>query len=406
MLPYHLALERILSIPYGPETEYVSLLDSNGRVLAKAPKAPFAMPRYDQSAMDGFALRSKDTRSALIARGVPFTVRGESAAGHPYEGKAIAEGEAVKISTGARLPDGCDAVVPVERVEVSGKTITVRDEMSNGQFVRYEGEDVAEGVPLLAPGRRLDGPAIAFLASFNITQVEVYQRPRIAILTSGDEIKPLGAKLLEHQIVGSSLYFLENELRHCGCEVKNFGIAPDDSTRLRQLILDARAWGDIIVSTAGVSVGEHDLTGNILGDLSAKVLFWQVAVRPGKPMLVATLSGKPYFGLPGNPVSTCCNVEVFLKPFLRQAFQMLPAVLPLERVILAGECPRDDKRLFFVYAQTRIQNGQRLAIPLPRQSSANLTNPAKADVLLVIEPGRDPIASGTAVQMLPIRDGL
>jgi molybdopterin molybdotransferase len=275
-----------------------------------------------------------------------------------------------------------------------------------GRFLRRRGSDVEQGQILFTPGTVVSPPVLAVLASYNIPDVCVFRRPRVAILTSGDEVKEFGEPLGESDIVASSLYYLLHELQACHCHAQFFGIAPDDADAFAVIFSEALSWCDIIITTAGVSVGEHDVVKLAVERLGGNVHFWRAAVRPGKPMLVASYGRKLHFGFPGNPLSTCCNTEIFLKPFLRKIFAMEPAIMPLERLRLADSCPRDPSRLFFVHSRTITRRGERLLIPLKGQSSSNLLAHAQADSLAVIPPGPDPIREGEIVEVLPIRSGL
>jgi molybdopterin molybdotransferase len=248
---------------------------------------------------------------------------------------------------------------------------------------------------------------LGFLASFNLPTVEVFVRPRVAILTGGNELKPLGGELGDDDLIGSSLYYLEEELKQCGCEPRQFGIAKDDLEDYMTRFAAALEWADLIVTTAGVSVGAHDLVGEVIERFSGHVHFWRVAVRPGKPMLVASYGSCHHFGFPGNPVSTCCNVEIFLKPFLRQAFGMAQPIAEVLPLRLAEPCPRDHARLFFVYSSIeRAEDGAQVVRPLPNQNSGNFSLCANANALIVSQPAPDPIPSGAAVPVIPITRGL
>jgi len=406
MLTFQQAISTILTIPFALGEESTPLLEATGRTLAVAPAAPYPLPRFTQSSMDGIAIRTGDTTSASSAEPARLELVGESAAGHPFTG-SIAPGQATRISTGARIPDGADAVVPIEKVRLEGDTTALLESPSSpGAFIRRAGEDVEQGASLLPRATRLGPAQIAFLASFNIPDVRTFAPPRIGILSSGDEVKMLGARLAETEIIGSSLYYLEREFAACGCEPRLFGVSPDNADAFRAMLEEALAWSDIVVTTAGVSVGEHDVVGGVLRDLSAELLFWRVSVRPGKPMLVARVAGKPLFGLPGNPVSTICNTEIFVKPFLRAAFGVEHPVPSFEKIRLASGCPRDAQRLFFTYARRIVIDGHATASPLPRQSSANIANPAMADGLIVVEPGDAPIPPGEWVDWLPLKTGI
>lgn len=403
LLSYREALDRILALALPLRTERVPLLESAGRVLAAAIPAPWPMPRFDNSSMDGFALRAEGNQAPPAVH----TVVGESAAGRRFEG-SVGPGEAIRISTGAAVPAGLNAVVPVEVVrQLEGGLRIVLDQPARPEvFIRRRGSDVAEGQSLFGAGSVITPAVLAFLAGYNVAAVEVFARPRVAILTSGEELKPHGATLGPSDIVASSLYYLERELAACGCEPRLLPIAPDDPAAFTQLFADALQSADFVVTTAGVSVGEHDVVKQAIDALGGSVHFWRVGVRPGKPMVVATFGAVHHFGLPGNPVSTCCNVEIFLKPWLRRCFAMEPTELPLQAMRLATDCPRDRQRLFFVYANVRVVDGAAVVEPLPNQNSGNLLLAAMADALIVLDPGLDPARAGDMVQVLPIRLGL
>lgn len=405
LLEYAVALERILALPFDPGTGTIPLLQSTARILAGPVAAPWPLPRFDNSAMDGFAVRASDLESASGASPRALRIAGESAAGRPFEG-IVPSPTAIRISTGAPVPDGVDAVVPVEQVRVERVTAYFAAPAKAGQFIRHRGADVREGQELFGAGTLITPEVLSFLAFYNLPSVTVFRRPRVGILTSGDEIVLHGAPLAAGQIVGSSVYYLEKALERCHCEARLFGVAPDDEALYRQRFAEALEWSEILVTTAGVSVGEHDVVGRVIESLGGEVLFWRVAVRPGKPMIVARFGGKIHFGFPGNPVSTCCNTEIFLKPFLRRAFRMEPAVRPRERMRLAAPCPRDRQRLFFVHGISAIENGDRVVRPLLNQNSGNILNPALANCLIVVEPGPDGINEGIGVEVIALRTGL
>ncbi|MBI1292587.1 molybdopterin molybdenumtransferase MoeA [bacterium] len=406
MLPYQSALKVILELPFEAAVETLPLLSCHGRFLAEPPHAPFDQPRFDNSAMDGFAARARDLVGATAGTPVVLPVVGESAAGRAYVG-TVPPASAIRISTGAPVPAELDAIVPVENAAVHGDRVSFSAPAKPGLYRRVQGSDIAEGSSLLQRGRRLDSAAIALLSSFNITHVTVYRRPRVGILTSGDEIKTLGESLGPDDIVGSSLYYLENELRQCGCEPRLFGVARDDAEDYARRFGEMLEWSDLLITTAGVSVGTHDVVGDVIGRFGGQVHFWKVAVRPGKPMLVASYGAKHHFGFPGNPVSTCCNTEIFLKPFLRKAFGHSTPITATRRMALGAECPRDAARLFFVYAKQEVDpEGRMTVVPLPNQNSGNLSLCASADALIISEPGSPPIPVGQEVPVHLIKEGL
>jgi len=401
MLPYAQALETILELPFELGREKIPTATAGGRWLAEPLRAPFAQPRFDNSAMDGVALRSGDVP------GVPATLplAGESAAGRRFPG-VVPPGHAIRISTGAVVPLELDCIVPIEEVHLDGDSVTMRSAPRPGAHRRVMGSDVAEGSIAIPTGRALTAADVAFAASFNVAELGVLARPRVGILTSGDEIRLLGEALGPDDIVGSSIYYLEEELRRCGCEPRFFGVARDDADDFAARFGEMLAWADVLITTAGVSVGAHDVVGEVIQRFGGRVHFWKVAVRPGKPMLVASYGTKHHFGFPGNPVSTCCNTEIFLKPFLRRAFGSASPVATPWMLPLAVDCPRDVARLFFVQARFEASSGARVIRPLPNQNSGNLSLCAASDALIIVEPGIGTIPAGTVVPVLPISQGL
>ncbi len=405
MIDYGVALERILALAKPPTSERVPLLKAAGRILAESARAPWAMPRFDNSAMDGYAVRAGDLASASSTTPDFLAIAGESAAGHAYE-HPLEPGETVRISTGARLPAGADAVVPFEAVRREDDWVVFTSPPAQRQNVRRHGSDVQHDAPLFPPGTPITPEVLSFLASFNLPTLNVYRPLRVGILTSGDEILAHGQSPIGSQIIGSSLYYLEQTLRDCACEPHLFGIAHDDPADFRKRFAEMLDWCDIAVTTAGVSVGEHDVVGRALEQLGATIHFWRVRVRPGKPMLLATINGTPHFGFPGNPVSTICNAEIFLKPFLRRCYGIEPAHAPTLRAHLAVDCPRDPDRLFFVYTRLVVEDGALFAHPYDNQNSANLLNPARSNALALAPPGPDPLEAGTEILVHPILRGL
>lgn len=399
MISYEEALDHILALPVSTKSESLGLRSAAYRFLAEDIHAPWPLPRFDNSAMDGFAFRAEDGQSA----GEKLIIVGESAAGRAFSG-AIGPGEAIRIATGAPVPPDAGTILPREKgMEEAPGILTVREPEPAGLYFRRAGSDVNQGQLLFSAGDRINPAATMLLASYNFNEVQVFQRPKVAILTSGDEIKPLGSSLGESEIIGSSLYYLEQELAACGCEARLFGIAADEMESFAALFAEALRWADLVVTTAGVSVGERDLLHAVVERFEGQRIFWRVAVRPGKPMLLSQFGDKPHFGFPGNPVSTCCNTEIFLKPYLRKWFGWKECFEKPELRRAAKPIPRDRNRLFFVYSKLTSDDG---VTPLANQNSGNLHNPALADALAVIPPGEQIVQQGGIVDCLPLKSGL
>ncbi len=316
MLSVEEALEQVLARvnPLGPER--VELLDSLGRVLAEAVVAPADIPPWPNSSMDGYALIARDTEGTASGHPAELRVTGTIAAGS-VAAQRIAPGEALRIFTGAPLPEGADSVVPQEEVEVLDGRIRVRRRISPGEFVRPRGEDIRSGETALEVGQVIGPAEVGLLAMLGRSQVLVFRRPRIAILSTGDEVVDLGGQIAPGKIRNSNTYALMAQVLEAGGEPINVGVAPD-----RRETIEARLrWGlsaDVLISSAGVSVGEYDLVREALTRLGADLHLWQVAMRPGKPITFGSVDGRPIFGLPGNPVSAMVTFELFVRPAIRK----------------------------------------------------------------------------------------
>lgn len=404
MIDFQEALKRVAELPLAIRAERVPLLEAGGRRLSRALRAPWPLPRFDQSAMDGFAVRSADLLEASKDQPVWLRIAGESAAGHPMAGP-LAPGQAARISTGAPIPDRADSIVPIERARVEDLRVAFTETPTPGRYIRHAGEDVPENAKLFEAGKRLDPAALAFLAMYNLPEVEVLSRPRVAILTSGDEIHAHGEELGDSGIVGVNMYYLREELHAFGCEPRLFGIVPDNAEAFRGVLAEALDWADLVVSTAGVSVGEHDIVHEAVRALGGETVFWRVSIRPGKPLLVALFDEKPFFGLPGNPLSVFCGTELFVKPFV--AWKLVgESIEPrIERMWLAEETRRDAKRLFFVIATCAYTDHEWVVRPVSNQSSGNLSGAAKGNAFLVLEAGENRVGQGSKVNVvrLPTR---
>jgi molybdopterin molybdotransferase len=310
------ALARILdAIPVlGAET--VPLPAALGRVLAEPVTATRDLPPWDNSAMDGYALRSADVSDTRPDRPARLRVVGEVPAG-TVAPRPLEAGEVYRVLTGAPLPAGADAVAPQEDVERDGDWLCVSRPVTRGACVRLRGEDIREGDRLLEPGVALTPAALGVLAAVGRPTVRVHQRPRVALLSTGDELVDLDGDLGPGQIPNSNSYSLGAQVRAAGGVPVNLGIARD-----RPEEIEARLrWGltaDVLVSSAGVSVGDRDFVREALERLGAHLDFWKVSMRPGKPITFGTIGSRPFFGLPGNPVSCMVTFELFVRPALRR----------------------------------------------------------------------------------------
>ena len=307
------ARERILStIQALAESERIPLKESLGRILGENLCAPFDVPPWDNSAMDGYAVRSQDLPDAKQRR---LTVVGTAMAGRPYNGEVLA-GQCVRIMTGAMIPHGCDTIIMQEQATREGDTITIGAGHSGGQHVRRAGGDLAAGHGVLSAGRHITPADLGVLASLGIAQVTVTRRPRIAFFSTGDELRPIDQALDAGAIYDSNRYALYGMLQQTGVEAVGLDIVPDNREALR-LALTQAADADAVITTGGVSVGDADFVRDVLAELG-EVHFWKVGVKPGRPFAFGRIGRAWFFGLPGNPVSTMVTYYQFVQPALRR----------------------------------------------------------------------------------------
>jgi molybdopterin molybdotransferase len=384
MLSVDEALERILAaIPVlGAET--VLLVEGLGRVVAAPIVAGRDLPPWDNSSMDGYALRAADTTAASSERPVRLRVLGEIPAG-VVAGQPVAPGEAYRILTGAPMPTGADAVIPQEEVRRDGGSLMVSRPVTPRDFVRPRGEDIRVGDEVLAPGAVLGPAALGVLAALGRPLLSVYQRPRVAILSTGDELVDLDVAPGPGQIPNSNTYTLSAQVREAGGIPLNLGIARDRREELEERF----RWGlaaDVLVSSAGVSVGDRDFVREVMEKLGAQLDFWKVSMRPGKPLTFGRLAGRPFFGLPGNPVSSMVTFEVFVRPALRRMGGYPALFRPRVRARLSEPLDNPGPREGYLRVRLARTDGGLTARPTGEQGSGILKSMLLADGLAVAPP--------------------
>ncbi len=394
------ALARILAVAteVGPlPAEKVPLEEAEGRALAEDLKAPRALPPFAASTMDGYALRAAD----LPRAGGRLPVAFEVAAGHPAT-RPLPRGTCCRIYTGAPLPRGADAVEMQEQVRREGQVATFDRAAQAGRFVRPAGDDVGKGAVALAAGAVLDPGAIGLAASLGRAALRVRRRPEVVILPTGDEVVPLGVRPGPGQIIESNAHALAAAVTQAGGRARRLPIAGDDRAALAAALRQARG-ADVLVTTGGVSVGERDLVRAALEAAGARLDFWKVAMRPGKPLAFGRLGRTLVFGLPGNPASALTTFELFGRPALR-ALAGLPGsgrFLARGRLAEAQEKPAG----LTVYLRVRLvrRDGALTLVPLRTQASGNLTSSAGVDALAVLPAGRRRLAAGALVDAILLR---
>lgn len=395
LLPVAEARRRILaSLPRMP-AEQVGLTEALGRVLAEDVAARVTQPPVSVSAMDGYAVRAADVADVPAT----LTVVGAVPAGGRFEG-TVGEGEAVRIFTGAALPDGADAIVIQEDTERDGDRVTVTEGVAQGRYVRPAGLDFREGDVLLEAGRALSARDIGLAAAMNVPWLRVRRKPRVALLATGDEIALPGEALGPTRIVSSNTFALDGLVRAAGGEPVTLGIATDDRDSIRALAEGARG-ADFLITTGGASVGEHDLVQDALGDIGLELDFWQIAMRPGKPLMFGRLGDTPMLGFPGNPVSSMVCGVLFLLPALSAMLGRPPADETFESARLGADLGQNDRREDYLRAKLeRNADGEMVAMPFPKQDSSMFSRLAAADCLIVRPPHAEPAKAGERVSIV------
>jgi molybdopterin molybdotransferase len=395
------ALSRLLA-PLEPlPPEQISIVEGLGRVLAEDVGARRTQPPFAVSAMDGYAVRAVDVET------VPAELRivAEVPAGAGFGGH-VGAGEAARIFTGAPLPAGTDTIVIQEDTERQGDRVRVLEGAPRGRYVRREGLDFGEGEVLLRAGRQLTARDIGLLAAMNRPWLFVHRRPRIGILSTGDEIVMPGDPIGPHQIVSSNSLALAAFVAACGGIPISAGNAPDDPEALRR-IAAATSGVDLLVTTGGASVGEHDLVRDALATDGLELDFWQIAMRPGKPLMVGRYRGTPMVGLPGNPVSTLVCALLFLKP----AFERLSGAVPTEEAAptarLTIPLAKNDRRQDYLRSRlARGSDGMLEVFPFEVQDSSMMRLLATADCLVVRPPHAPALTAGAMVPIVPFPAGV
>jgi molybdopterin molybdotransferase len=397
LLPLAEAQRLVLARARPLEAERVPLERAAGRVLAGPALAAVDLPPFPSSAMDGFALRSAETAAAPVT----LPVVGEVPAGRPAAAP-LASGSAIGISTGGAVPEGADAVVPIELVERTADGIVLREPVASGANVRGRGGDTRAGETVLEPGALLGPAQVGALAAAGVSEVRCARRPRVAILSTGSELRRPGEPLAPGEIYESNALLLTAALQSAGAIPAQLGVVPDDREEQRRTLERALLGFDMLVTTGGASVGPHDLVRAAQAELRVEEVFWGVAVKPGKPVAFGVRRDHLVFNLPGNPVSVLVTYELLVRPAVN-ALLGRPEPLPvLERGVLAAAVPRNPRRHEFVRARRR-RAGSRLVLePVSGQESHMIVAAAHADALVSIEAGEGEAAAGEEIAFLPL----
>lgn len=401
MLLLNDAIHQMLSqLPTPTKTLTLSLDQAVNHIVAEDVISSINVPSFDNSAMDGYAVRCAD-----LAQSMCLPVAGKAFAGAPFTGE-WAEGSVMRIMTGAMIPAGCDAVVMQEETELNADgTVTFLTMPKQGQNIRRQGEDIAVGDVVLAQGSKLNARTLPLLASLGLANVNVFERLKVAILSTGDELVPVGEPLATGQIYDTNRFTVRLLLEKLGCEVIDLGILQDDVESLENAFLQAQAQADLIITSGGVSVGEADYTKLVLEKLG-EVNFWKIAMKPGKPFAFGKIGQAWFCGLPGNPVSAFVTFCQVVRPAIAhlsgesqwQAPIKLPAVARTALKKRAG-------RLDFQRGEYFVDNGVLSVRPVGAQGSHLFRSLAQSNCFIVLERERGNVAAGEQVTIEPF-DGL
>ena len=368
----------------------MELLAALGRVVAEDLAAPWDLPLCDNSAMDGFAVREADCRVGGSLRVTGYIPAGGAAT------PAIDPGCAVRIMTGAPIPPGCDAVVPVEETEERNDAFLLRERVNRLQHIRFRGEDVRSGDTVVSAGAVIRPPEISMLASFGKATVPVYRRARVAILSTGDELIELGEQPGSGKIINSNALSLAAAVREIGAEPVILGIARDNRESHREKMTEGLK-ADALITSAGVSAGDRDLVRECLAELEVRQLFWKVDIKPGGPVAFGMREGKPVFSLPGNPVSTMVTFEELVRPALLRMMGHRRVIKPYVLATLRTEVRKKAGKVHFLRVRVEVENGRYRATSAGDQNTGILGTMLRANGIAVLPKEKTMFSPGEEV---------
>lgn len=374
-------------------SESVAILDALGRVIAEDVSAPQNMPSYDSSAMDGYAVRESDCRE-LPAR---LRLTGYIPAGGDAT-TPVQPGCAVKIMTGAPIPALCDAIVPFEQTTETDGYVLIKAKVKPQQHMRFTGEDVQRGETVISSGTILRPPEMSMLATCNRVSVRVCRRPRVAILSTGDELLELGEALTSGKVINSNAYSLAASVKEIGAIPVPLGIARDNRENHREKMTEGLL-ADALITSAGVSAGDRDLVREVLTELGAEEVFWKVDVKPGGPMAFRLKDGKPVFCLPGNPVATMITFEEFVRPALLKMMGHKRVFRKFVPAVFEGEVRNRPGKIKFVRVHLEYRDGRLFAHSAGDQNTGMLKAMLNANGLAMIPAERSLVSPGDLVDV-------
>lgn len=397
MISVEEALSIILSQIKVMGTERVDITSSLGRVIAEDIYARRDNPPWDNSAMDGYAVRFEDIKGAAKENPAVLRVIEDLPAGYVAK-KAVGKGEAVRIMTGAPVPKGADTVVMVEDTEKEGERARIFRETPLGENIRKAGEDIKAGELVVPRGTTIRPAEVGIIATCGRAFVSVYQRPRVAVVSTGDELVDVDEEIFEGKILSSNSYTLSSMAAECGADAFQLGIAKDTREALKEKLQQA-LHADVIITSGGVSEGDFDFVKDVLKELGSEMKFWKVAMKPGKPLAFGTIGGKPAFGLPGNPVSCMVCFEQFARPSLLKMMGHKRIYRPVVQAVLKEEIKKKPGRKHFIRSFVKFEESRYTVTTTGDQGSGILKSMVAANGLLIFPEELSVLKAGETVNV-------
>ncbi len=389
------AREVVLDSVVGLASEVVDITSSLNRILACDVYSDIDLPNFNNSAMDGYAVISYDLKGASSEQPILLEVIGEIPAGYTYSGK-LANGKAIKIMTGAPIPEGTDAVVPIEYTDTEGALVKVFRSIKKKENIRYKGEDVARGTIVIAKGKKLSPVDIGMLAAQNIREVSVVRLPRVSILATGDEVVDIGEEIAPGKIRDINSYSLYANVIKYGGLPSRLGVAKDNRDAIYRSIEEGLN-SDILVISGGVSVGDYDFVKEVLIEKGVSIKFWKVAIKPGKPILFGVKGNTLIYGLPGNPVSTLVTFREFVLPAMCKMQGRVSKPIIELYAVLERDISITPGRRHFIMGRICYREGSYFTKPVGNQSSGAINSMLQSNCLIVVPEDIAELKSGEKV---------
>jgi len=402
MIPVEEAKRLVLDSISKLEIERMPILESLGRALAQDIKATDDIPVYDNSAMDGYAVIANDVKGADESYPVRLVIAGGSIPAGKLTGKKIDPGYCVPIMTGGMMPEGADAVVIKEDVQRDGKSILVFREVMKGENVRYRGEDIKKGDIVLRSHNSLSPASVGVLASLGISRVKTFRPPVIGVIVTGNELIEINKKLNKAKVRDSNSYTLSAQVETAGARYNRYGIVADDEALIRKNIEKALKENDIILISGGTSMGEYDLVRDTLEEMNADLIFWRVSQKPGRPLTLYRIEGKPIFGLPGNPVSVMVCFEMYVRPLIRKMMGFNELFRPLVKAEALHEFRNKKGRTSFARVVLENKDGKYFFSSTGINGAGMLTSMVKANAIACFPPDMGYVKKGTIMEVYKI----